>query len=128
MKQIISFSRTVTSVVLIGLANITIAIDPMAPPGYRAKITAEPRTKPNLQPEEQSKQGLSVQQIVIKKHHRSAVINNTLVAEGDTIGDAKIISIATESVIVSVAGQRKEISVRDDYPKVKATPEFKTKE
>lgn len=128
MKQIISFSRTVTSVVLIGLANIAIAIDPMAPPGYRAKTASEPRTQQDLQPIEQTQQGLSVQQIVIKKHHRSAVINNTLVAEGDTIGDAKVISIAAESVIVSVAGQRKEISVRDDYPKVTVTTDPKAKD
>lgn len=76
--------------------NVIAAQDPMRPPSW---MTGSSTTKIR-------NERLNLQQILISDDRRSAVINNKLVNEGDSIKGAKVKEIDRERVIVMRSGRR----------------------
>ena len=76
-------------------AQVVLALkDPTQPSSYRAVS---------------KKQSLRLESILFSDARKVAVINGTVVAEGDSIGNAKIIRIDRDSVRVSSGGNSVEL-------------------
>ncbi len=98
------------------------ALDPMAPPGYSAsgnRSNEDAGRTTRFQRNEIQQPSYVVQQVFVKGEHRRAVINDQVVAEGDRVGSARVISIATTAVVIREQGKQTVLPVQDDYPKVR---------
>ena len=117
MYWVFRFSALSLCFVLGGNAQ---AIDPMAPPGFREE-TRDLKKSPMDASEVRKKKrsGYVVQQITIRGKHRSAVINDQLVQEGDQLGKASVAKISKSNVVLKISGNRKVLEVQPDYPNVK---------
>jgi len=87
-------------------ASAIAAQDPMRPPSW---MTGSGTTKAR-------NEKLNLQQILISSDRKSAVINNKLVNEGDSIKGAKVKKIDRERVIVMRSGRRQILRL---VPKIK---------
>jgi len=99
------------------------AIDPMAPPGYDRRLSIGNAGKQNDKPKTRKSGGVRgyvVQQVLIRGESKTATINHRLVQEGDTVGKAKVISIAKKRVVIAIGGKKKVLRVQERYPAVKA--------
>lgn len=121
MKQGVKRSMVLLAIGLMYMPN-GYGIDPMAPPGYGNALEALNADEANMPLERTTRKRHSeyeLQQIVIKPNHKSAVINDELVNEGDQLGKAKVISISAEGVEINVNGKRKRLTLENDYPTIK---------
>ncbi|CCK74535.1 hypothetical protein OLEAN_C03590 [Oleispira antarctica RB-8] len=86
------------SLLLLSLFSFTsgFAQDPMRPPSWSAESQSERVV--NLEP-------LNLQQVLSSKNRKVAVINDTLVVEGQVIGGAKVAEITDNSVRVIYKGR-----------------------
>ena len=99
----------ICSVVLM-LANVTYAgQDPMRPPSWI-------KQKPAISVKGKS---IKLQQILISKDRRIAVINNQVLKEGQTVAGMKITKIEAEQVIFRRAGVNKVIKLLPATKEVK---------
>lgn len=71
------------------------AQDPMKPPGWMSRSVERTSTM----------QRLDLQQILKSENRKLAIINDTLVVEGQKIGGAKVIEIAESTVKVKYKGR-----------------------
>jgi hypothetical protein len=71
------------------------AQDPMKPPGWMSRGVERTSTM----------QTLNLQQILTSNNRKLAIINDTLVVEGQMIGGAKVIEIADTAVKVKYKGR-----------------------
>ncbi|GGI85112.1 hypothetical protein [Legionella impletisoli] len=77
--------------------------DPTRPSLYR-----------NLEPKGDKKnQSYNLQSVIIGKSRRMALINDKFVTVGDVVGDAKVVAIERNSVVLSESGRRLTIYLFD---------------
>ncbi|MEE2733218.1 MAG: hypothetical protein VYA55_20535 [Pseudomonadota bacterium] len=80
--------------VLVGSVSAQAAGDPTRPPMF-----SNTKTKTAYAP-------LQLSMILNDGHHKRAIINESVVGVSDQVADAKVLSIAEDSVVVSRAGRR----------------------
>lgn len=110
------------SLLLVWLSAQGNAIDPMAPPGYDSRLNTTDDAKKIHKTHKRKKRGSKgyvVQQVLIRGTSKTATINNRLVQEGDTVGKAKVLSIAKKRVVIAIGGKRKVLPVQERYPDIK---------
>ncbi|WP_370315429.1 general secretion pathway protein GspB [Thalassolituus sp.] len=76
--------------------------DPTRPPQF-APVEVKPRAA--------VKRSLELQQILVAGEKRSAVINGTLVREGDTVSGARVVRITPDQVVVKIRKKHQTLSL-----------------
>ncbi len=104
--------------VLFFLAPVTLAVDPMAPPSARGKNLIDEYSK-KVKVKKTKVQGYVLRQIVSREKDKSAVINGYIVNEGSYINNAYVYKIKENSVVLSVKGKRKEITLESKLPRIR---------
>lgn len=74
--------------------------DPTRPPGWGVAPAVSESARP-----------LQLQQITRYGSQASAVINNQLVAVGDSVDGARVMAIQTDRVVLQQRGQRRELTL-----------------
>ncbi|SET64291.1 hypothetical protein [Thalassotalea agarivorans] len=88
------------TMLLIAPNALAAEVDPTRPLSYRAPVKSV------------SEPVFYLQSIVLSKEHgHTAIINDTLVAEGQSISGYKVVSISNNSVLLSSGEKRKSLSL-----------------
>ena len=105
--------------------------DPMQPPEYalnklRLEKIKKTRTAKQSQPGEKKTEPWVLSSILYSKQRKHAIINNTLVKQGDVIKGAKLVRLSPDSVRLRVKGKtidltlgNRSTSIRKSAPKRK---------
>lgn len=80
------------------LGNGPVLRDPTKPFGYTDTASAVVGKKSNID-------SIKLSSILFSKKRRTAIINDTFVSEGDSIGNYEIISIKPDYVVLSSGGE-----------------------
>ena len=86
------------------LAFVSQAADPTQPPGWLTGSGSKKTQTIN-------KDKFNLQQILIGKERRSAVINNQLVTKGSRVAGAQVVAINNNSVVLKVSQKRLTLSL-----------------
>lgn len=89
--------------------------DPMAPPGYQQDTSKVTKKTAKIKPAER----YTLRQVVIGKEYKSAVINGSVVTEGDYIKSALVKLITEKKVILQVKNKQTTLYLKPNTVKVR---------
>ena len=96
-----------------GTAGAQVTNDPTRPPvGYAAESPEMPAESG----------GLTLQSVLISPSHRAAIISGVMVKEGDKFGDAVLVKVAENEVVLRSAGASQVLKLHPGVEKREIVP------